>query len=167
MDKISKKDKTKKQSAGIILFNIDDNLNITYLLVHPGGPFWKNRTTGSWSIPKGEIEENDDILKTAIREFEEETGIKAEEPFIDLGSIKQKAGKVVYAWACKGDKVTKINCTSMVNLEYPSNSGKILTFPEVDDCKMYTKEECKVYINSAQYELIEKLEKYIKTEYFK
>lgn len=92
----------KKQSAGLIMFR-RRNGNVEVLLVHPGGPFWKNKNIGAWSIPKGEIEEGENVLAAAQREFEEELAIKAQEPFLPLGSVKQKSGKIVHAWAFCGD----------------------------------------------------------------
>src|SRR4051812_22851119 len=87
-----------KQSAGILLFKKSDG-ELKILLAHPGGPFWKNKDLGAWSIPKGEFTEEEKPLDAAIREFEEETGIKLSGDFIDLGKVKLKSGKLVFAWA--------------------------------------------------------------------
>ncbi len=89
-------------SAGLLMFRIHDG-EVEVLLAHPGGPFFKNKDDGAWSIPKGEIDEGEDLLDAAQREFEEETGVKPSGPFIPLTPIKQKGGKIVHAWAFKGD----------------------------------------------------------------
>ena len=149
-----------KESAGLIMYNILDNVPY-FFLVHPAGPFWKNKEIGAWSIPKGEIEDGEKILEVAKREFIEETGIIPSEPYIELGYIKQKGGKTVYAWAFKGEYNGKLNCTSLVEMEWPRNSGKFIKFPEVDKGEMYTRENAKIYINQMQYELIERLIKII------
>jgi predicted NUDIX family NTP pyrophosphohydrolase len=153
--------KSSKKSAGFLMYKLVDNTPF-YFLVHPAGPFFSGKELGSWSIPKGEIEGNDDALETAKREFIEETGITPVEPFFDLGSIKQKSGKIVCCWAFQGDFDGKLNCTSFVELEWPKNSGKIIKFPEVDKAQLFSKEEAKKYINVMQFELIERFEKLLK-----
>lgn len=150
-----------KQSAGLLMYKINDSVPY-YFLVHPAGPFWKNKEYGSWSIPKGEFQEGDDKFECAKREFLEETGITAEGPFIELGSIKQKGGKIVFAWAFKGDYSGNLNCTSFVEIEWPRNSGKLINIPEVDKGGLFLKEDAKKFINEMQYEFIERLEKQLK-----
>ena len=141
------------------MYKIENNV-VYYFLVHPGGPFWKNKDAGAWSIPKGEIEDHENNeLETAIREMKEETGITAKEPFIDLGEIKQKSGKIVHCWAFQGDFSGLFLCQSMVEMEFPPESGKKIKFPEVDKAEMFAKEEAKNKILPAQYEFIERLEK--------
>ncbi len=147
-----------KQSAGLLMYKFVDSVPY-YFLVHPAGPFWKNKELGAWSIPKGEFEEGENKLECAIREFIEETGIKPEEPFIELGSIKQKGGKTVYAWGFKGDYLGNLNCTSYVEIEWPSKSGKYINFPEVDKGQLFYKDEANKYMNIMQVEFIERLEK--------
>ena len=89
-------------SAGMLLFRRRPG-GPQFFLAHPGGPFWSNRDVGAWTIPKGVVEEGEEILDAARREFREETGIEPSPPFIPLGAIKQKAGKTVHAWAWEGD----------------------------------------------------------------
>src|SRR6187200_184772 len=89
-------------SAGLLMFRWLDR-KVEFLLAHPGGPFWKNKDLGAWTIPKGLIEEDEERLKAAEREFAEETSIKPRGPYVELGSIRQKAGKIVHAWAFEGD----------------------------------------------------------------
>jgi len=148
----------KKQSAGLLIYKYDEKNDLQFFIVHPRGRFWKNEKKGSWTIPKGEILEKEDKIPAAIREFYEETGINAKEPFINLGFIKQKAGKTVYAWAFEGDFSGILNCTSFCEIEFPKNSGKMITIPEIDNCGFFNKNEIKELINPAQYELIERLE---------
>jgi predicted NUDIX family NTP pyrophosphohydrolase len=150
--------KRYKTSAGLLMYKKDDDNNFSFFLAHPGGPFWKNKNDNAWSLPKGEFDpKTEDKLKCAIREFKEETGIEPIPPFIDLGSIKQKSGKVVYGWAFQGDYDGKFNCTSFVDIEWPPKSGKKITIPEVDKAGMFSLKETKKLINSAQYEFIERL----------
>ncbi len=126
-------------------------------LVHPGGPFWKNNQV-CWSIPKGEVEEGEDLLETAKREFKEETGVKAEGSFIPLGQVKQKSGKLVHAWAFEGDWSGLLMCQSYVTIEWPYKSGKFIKIPEVDKASFFPIEEAKKKILPAQVEFIERLE---------
>jgi predicted NUDIX family NTP pyrophosphohydrolase len=120
------------------------------LLVHPGGPFWKNKDAGAWSIPKGEVEPREDLLLAAQREFKEELGIRPASPFYALGSITQKSGKVVHAWAFEGDcdpsKVQSNTC----EIEWPPRSGKRITIPEVDRAAFFSVREAAEKLNPAQ-----------------
>ncbi len=126
-------------------------------LVHPGGPYWKNKDLGSWSIPKGEIEEGDDPLERAKLEFMEETGSKIEGNFIELNSIKQKGGKMVSAWAVKGDIDPATVKSNYVAIKWPPGSDKEIQIPEVDKGTWFTIEEATQKINSAQTELLKQL----------
>jgi predicted NUDIX family NTP pyrophosphohydrolase len=164
---ISKTIKSKKNkiSAGILMYSRQNEI-LKFLIVHPGGPFWVNKNQGAWTIPKGEVEENNDIVETAKRELFEETGIISSDSLIELGYIKQKGGKTVYAWAFEGELKGEITCTSYCDIEYPIKSGKFLKIPEVDKGGMFTKEETRMLINPAQFEFIEKLEKIINENIF-
>ena len=102
------------------------------LLVHPGGPFWAHKDDGAWSIPKGELEAGEDLLASARREFAEETGFRAEGPFIPLTPLRQPSGKVVHAWAVEGDADPERLRSNTVSLEWPPKSGRRREFPEVD-----------------------------------
>jgi predicted NUDIX family NTP pyrophosphohydrolase len=127
-------------------------------LAHPGGPFWKGKDAGAWTIPKGVAESGEDLLPAACREFEEETGVKPEPPFISLGSIRQKAGKLVHAWAWEGDAdPTQVTSNSM-RTEWPRGSGRWLTFPEVDRCAWFDPRMAREKINPAQAAFIDRLE---------
>lgn len=132
-----------------------------YFLVHPGGPFWKHKDVGHWSIPKGELLADEDPLERAKIEFQEETGQVVAGDFLALTPIRQKAGKLVYAWAVNGDiDRTKLRSNTFP-LEWPPRSGKIIDIPEVDRWEWFSSIEAKKRINAAQVALIEELENYI------
>ena len=136
------------------------NDEIKLFLVHPGGPYFKNKDLGYWSIPKGLPEkEDEDLLEAAKREFEEETGIKPEDEFLSLGSVKQKSGKIVYAWAFqKNINEDNIDVKSnLFELEWPPKSGKYINIPEIDRGEYFSVTEAKKKINSAQIEFIDRL----------
>jgi len=150
-----------KKSAGILLYKFRNNC-VEIFLVHPGGPYWKNKDLGAWSIPKGEFTEEEQPLDAAIREFNEENGIKLSGDFIELTPIKQKGGKIVYAWVNKSDIEQSIfSCKSKVSIEWPPKSGKIQSFPEVDKFEWFCLEEAKQKINPSQATLLDELIKYI------
>ena len=131
------------------MFRIN-NRKLEVFLVHPGGPFWKGKDAGTWSIPKGEYGENEDALSAAIREFEEETGTKPSGNFISLIPVKQKAGKMVEAWAVKGDLDADTIHSNMFRMEWPPKSGKWQEFPEADKGAWLGLEEAREKINPAQ-----------------
>jgi predicted NUDIX family NTP pyrophosphohydrolase len=148
---------SKRQSAGLIMYRIRDGV-LHVLLVHPGGPFWAKKDLGAWSIPKGEVGEGEDFLEAAKREFFEELGINAEGPFTALGSVKQKAGKVVHAWAFEGDcDPAMIRCSTFVEMEWPPKSGKTIRFREVDQVEFFGIEEANRKINAGQVPLLQRL----------
>jgi len=123
----------KNQSAAGLIMVRTTNGDREYLLVHPGGPYFAKKDTGFWTIPKGLPEEGEDLLATAQREFFEETGIVPAPPYYSVGSVRQKSGKIVHAWAFEGewDPATGIQCNHFT-LEWPPRSGKQASFPEVD-----------------------------------
>lgn len=143
-------------SAGIMLFRRKPHLQV--LLAHPGGPYWWNKDEGAWSIPKGEVEEGEDLLDAAKREFEEELGFIPEGEYISLGSVKQKGGKTVHAWAVDyqipDDFIFDPNEFEM---EWPPESGKKEYFPEIDQIEYFSPFEAKKKINPAQTEFISRL----------
>ena len=145
-----------KQSAGILLYRNTNNI-LEVFLVHPGGPFFKNKDEGSWSIPKGEFLDDEEALTAAKREFEEETGQTIDGNFISLGSIKQKSGKTVYAWAVEGNINHETIFSNTCEIEWPPRSGKKLTIPEIDRAAWFEVDEAKRKINPAQAELIDRL----------
>ncbi|EFK34601.1 Predicted NTP pyrophosphohydrolase [Chryseobacterium gleum] len=149
-----------KTSAGILLFKKEKN-SLYYFLVHPGGPFWKNKDLGAWSIPKGEILADENPLQRALIEFEEETGKTIDGKFIELSPIKQKGGKTVYAWALESDLDTADLYSNTFPLEWPPRSGKIMEVPEVDQWQWFPSEEAQQRINTAQKNFITELENII------
>ena len=144
-------------SAGLLLFR-RRNGQLEVFLAHPGGPFWARRDSGAWTIPKGVVDDGEDLLDAARREFLEETGIAAGGPFTTLGSIRQKAGKEVHAWAWEGDADPSAITSNDTKAEWPRGSGTWLTFPEVDRCAWFDLETARRKINPAQAELIDRLE---------
>lgn len=145
-----------KQSAGILLYRKIDNA-LQVFLVHPGGPFFKNKDTGAWSIPKGEFLNDEEPLMAAKREFEEETGQPVNGEFIALGSVRLKSGKTVHAWAVEGDIDHETIVSNTFEIEWPPKSGRMVTMPEIDRAAWFELANAKQKINSAQAAFIEKL----------
>jgi predicted NUDIX family NTP pyrophosphohydrolase len=151
------KQKRSNVSAGLLMFR-RKNTAVEFLLVHPGGPFWKNRDDGAWSIPKGEAQPDEDLLSRARIEFKEELGIEPVGDFIPLGSIKQKGGKAVHAWAFEGDLPHNFQLKSNTfEIEWPPHSGKFKEFPEIDRAEFFGKEIARRKINSAQLSFFDRL----------
>lgn len=149
--------KRKNVSAGLLLFRRSADV-LEVFLAHPGGPFWSSRDLGAWTVPKGLVEDGEDLLAAAIREFEEETTMRPEGPFLPLGSIRQKAGKLVHAWAWEGEANPRQVRSNTMRAEWPRGSGRWLTFPEVDRCEWFDACNARQKINPAQAELIDRLE---------
>jgi predicted NUDIX family NTP pyrophosphohydrolase len=149
--------KTPNVSAGLLLFRRRDGA-LELFLAHPGGPFWAHRDDGAWTIPKGALNADEALLDAARREFEEETGLRPTGPFLPLGSIRQKAGKTVHAWAWEGDADPARVTSNSTRTEWPRGSGQWLTFPEVDRCAWFDPATARVKLNTAQAELVERLE---------
>ncbi|MEO7103700.1 MAG: NUDIX domain-containing protein [Gemmatimonadaceae bacterium] len=145
-------------SAGLLMFRRGgDSGELEFFLAHPGGPFWAKREDGAWTIPKGGVEAGEEILATALREFKEETGISPSGPYVSLGSIRQRAGKVVHAWAWEGDADPASIVSNTMTTEWPRGSGRQITFPEVDRCAWFTAARARGKINAAQGELLTRL----------
>ncbi len=154
-----------KKSAGLLLYRFKNKIP-EFFLVHPGGPFWKNKDIGSWSIPKGEIEENEDYLEAAIREMREETGISINYPpekFERLTELKQNPGKVIYAWAAEADFDATSVSSNLFEMEWPPKSGKKQFFPEVNKAEWFCLEEARKKILQGQTPLLDELYTKIKT----
>ena len=145
-----------KQSAGILLYRKTKDI-LEVFLVHPGGPFFKNKDEGAWSIPKGEFELDENSLTAAKREFEEETGKILDGEFIALNPVKQKGGKTVLAWAIAGEIDPETIKSNTFEIEWPPRSGKKQTFPEIDRGAWFDINMAKVKINPAQVALLEEL----------
>jgi predicted NUDIX family NTP pyrophosphohydrolase len=145
-----------KQSAGILLYRFKSK-QLQVFLVHPGGPFFKNKDDGAWSIPKGEFLDDEEALTAAKREFVEETGQPIDGNFIPLEPITQKSGKKVYAWAVEGDINHETIFSNTFEMEWPPRSGKKQAFPEVDRAAWFDMETAKMKIIPAQVKLVEEL----------
>jgi predicted NUDIX family NTP pyrophosphohydrolase len=145
-------------SAGVVLYR-RSRQGLELLLAHPGGPFFERRDHGHWSIPKGEPEPDEPLADAAGREFLEETGLPLPPgPWLELGSIVQKGGKVVHAWAVEGDLDPAEAHSSTFELEWPPRSGSRQAFPEIDRVEWFTPDEARRRVKAAQIPLIDRLE---------
>jgi predicted NUDIX family NTP pyrophosphohydrolase len=147
-----------KVSAGLLVYRIKDDA-LQVLLVHPGGPFWKNKDLGAWSIPKGLPDKGEDLLTAAQREFQEETGFSVSGNFVPLSPVTAYRGKEIHAWAVEGDFDPVKMSSNMFNMEWPPNSGRQQEFPEADRAGWFTIEEAKKKINKGQVPLLDELRK--------
>ncbi|HWM26152.1 MAG TPA: NUDIX domain-containing protein [Chthoniobacterales bacterium] len=146
-----------KTSAGLLMFRRAKGA-LEVLLVHPGGPYFQNKDEASWTIPKGEVAEGEDLLDRAKIEFEEELGIGPSGSWMELGSVKQKGGKTVHAWAFAGDLEEDFDLASNTfEMEWPPRSGKMQQFPEVDRAGFFPVEEARRKINGAQIVFLDRL----------
>lgn len=136
-------------SAGLLLYRFL-NSGLQVLLVHPGGPFWAHKDLGAWSIPKGEVGEGEDLLAAARREFGEETGASAEGPVVSLGQVRQRSGKIVHAWATRGDFDPRELRSNHFEMEWPRGSGELRSFPEVDRAAWFDLADARRHILPAQ-----------------
>src|SRR5689334_18830951 len=146
-----------RTSAGILLFRPRKG-RLEVLLAHPGGPFFANRDAGHWTIPKGEADGDEELTAVARREFEEETGHPAPQgDALDLGSIVQKGGKVVFAWALEGDLDPETAASNTFEMVWPPGSGAVRTFPEIDRVEWFDVDEAKRRVKPTQIPLIDRL----------
>jgi predicted NUDIX family NTP pyrophosphohydrolase len=155
--------KKPKRSAGLLMYRKRrDELEV--LLVHPGGPLWEKKDQGAWTVPKGEYEENEKPLAAAQREFFEETGFISGGNFIELGSVRQKSGKVVIAWAFEGDCDPAQLVSNTCEIEWPPKSKKRLEIPEVDRGRWFTISTARQFIRLEQVPLLQILENKVAPE---
>jgi predicted NUDIX family NTP pyrophosphohydrolase len=147
-----------KLSAGILLYRVRGGA-VEVLLVHPGGPYWVNRDAGAWSIPKGEYEQGEDPLGSARREFQEETGHEPPRPedLVELGTVRQRGGKVITAWAAPGDLDPDAIASGGFTVEWPPRSGNRREFPEVDRAGWFDPATAREKLVAAQAELVDRL----------
>ncbi|HEY4740661.1 MAG TPA: NUDIX domain-containing protein [Candidatus Acidoferrales bacterium] len=143
-------------SAGLLMFRRRPS-ELEILLVHPGGPFWRKKDLGAWSIPKGEYMEGETALGAAKREFEEETGIKPIGEFIPLDEIRQPSGKIITAWAFEGDCSPKEIRSNLFTMEWPPKSGKTQEFPEIDRAAWFSLEDARARILKGQLGFLDRL----------
>jgi predicted NUDIX family NTP pyrophosphohydrolase len=148
----------KKNSAGILLYRIRSGA-LEVFLVHPGGPFWTKKDAGAWSIPKGEFEEDADLLETAKREFLEETGSPIDGRFVALTQQKQRSGKLVHAWAVEGNIDASSVSSNTFSMEWPPRSGTQQEFPEVDKGEWFTIPAARQKLLAGQRGFLDELEK--------
>ena len=130
---------------------------LTVLLVHPGGPYWRGKDAGAWSIPKGLAAHNEDLLNAAQREFSEETGLTASPPFMALTPLKQRSGKIVHCWAFAGNHDLKDFKSATFDIEWPPKSGRIAVFPEVDRAESFSIDEARQRIVPGQCPFLDEL----------
>ena len=150
-----------KESAGLLLFRRGlDGLEV--LLAHPGGPYWVGRQEAAWTIPKGGMHPGEGPLDTAIREFREETGFEPAPPYLPLGHIVQRSGKVVHAFAFEGNADPAALKSEMTTTEWPPKSGRWIQVPEIDRADFYAIDVARRLINAAQAELLDRLLQTIK-----
>ena len=154
---------TVKRSAGLLLSHVGEG-RLEVFLAHPGGPFWAKKDLGVWSIPKGEIDEGEDPLETARREFGEETGFRPEGVFRELEPVRQRSGKIVYAWAVEGDCDPAAVRSNTFPLEWPPRSGRFLDIPEVDRGGWFGIPQAHEKILDGQRPLLEQLERILGDE---
>jgi predicted NUDIX family NTP pyrophosphohydrolase len=145
----------KKNSAGILLYRRREELEV--FLVHPGGPFWTKKDLGAWSLPKGELEEVEDPLASAIREFTEETSFPIAGEFHPLKSLRQPSGKTIHAWAIEGDCDPAQLRSNLFSMEWPPKSGTLCDFPEVDRAAWFVIAEAREKIIRGQAPFLDQL----------
>ena len=144
-------------SAGLLMYRFRPT-GIEVLLVHPGGPFWRNKDEGAWTIPKGEIETDESPIDAAKREFAEETGHVPAGNFVPLKPARQKSGKTVHAWAVEGDLDTASIKSNRFKMEWPPRSGRTVEFPEVDRAEFFDPATARKKINPAQAAFVNELQ---------
>lgn len=152
-----------KKSAGILVYR-KKGKDVEYLLVHPGGPFYRNKDLHSWSIPKGEYDEGEDAIKAAKREFHEETGIKIAGDFLELKQVKQNGGKLIKTWALEADPDISKMASNTFEMEWPPKSGRFQKFPEVDTASWFDYEEARIKILKGQIPVIDELHRLLNAE---
>ena len=145
-------------SAGLLMYRFRDG-ELQVLLAHPGGPLFRTKDDGAWTLPKGEIEPGEDLFQAAKREFEEETGITATGPYTALTPITQKGGKVVHAWGFRGDCEPGAIVSNTFSMEWPPRSGRRAAFPEIDRADFFDVAAARRKIKPAQMAMVEELER--------
>lgn len=151
-----------KRSAGILLYRIRSH-RIEVFLVHPGGPFWAKKDAGAWTVPKGEYDDSEPPLDAARREFQEETGFTADGPFHELGEIRQSSGKIVTAFACRGECNPAELVSNFCEVEWPPHSGRKIEIPEVDRGAWFMLDQAQDRIFAAQSPFLDRLKKYVES----
>ena len=148
--------KSAKTSAGILLYRRSP-AGIEVFLVHPGGPFWAKRDIGSWTVPKGEVNSDENLLQAAKREFHEETGARVDGEFVELAPVRQPSGKMVHGWAVEGDVDAAAITSNTFSIEWPPKSGKTREFPEIDRGGWFALAEAREKLLPGQVPLLDQL----------
>ncbi len=143
-------------SAGLLLYRRRKGLEV--LLAHPGGPFWRNKDDGAWTVPKGEIHDGEDTYEAAVREFAEETGHVVQGQALPLGSLRQAGGKHVYAWAVEAEWDPVALVSNTFTIEWPPRSGRTAQFPEIDRAAWFDISSARSKILKSQSEFLDRLE---------
>jgi len=151
-------DKSGRTSAGILLWRRGAD-RVEVLLAHQGGPFWTKKDLGHWTIPKGEVEPGEELVDVARREFQEETGhAVGDVALVELGQIRQKSGKTVFAWGANGDLDPSTAVSNTYDMEWPPRSGRIQSFPEIDRVEWFDLDEARRRLKAAQVPFLDRLE---------
>lgn len=146
-----------RTSAGLLMYRLRDG-HLEVFLAHPGGPLFARRDEGHWTLPKGELDPGEELLAAAIREFEEEVGLKPSGELVPLGSIQQKGGKIVHAWAFRGDwKEGQAHRCSTFEMQWPPRSGRVQKFPEIDRVEFFALPEARKKLKETQHPFLDRL----------
>lgn len=153
----------RSPSAALLLYRrAGDGLSV--LLIHPGGPFWRNKDAGAWQLPKGMIEEDEQAESAARREFAEEIGVRIDAPLADLGSFRQAGGKLIRLFAAEGDLDPDEIHSNVFELEWPPRSGRIQSFPEVDRARWFSIGEARAMMLASQHVALDMLEAHLQVQ---
>ncbi len=152
-----------KPSAGLVVYRRQAG-EIEVFLVHPGGPFWRNKDQAAWSIPKGEFEPGEDALSAARREFHDETGLQVKGSLTPLAPRRQPSGKTVYAWAVEDDCDPAKVKSNMFSLEWPPRSGRMQEFPEIDKAEWFSLNTARQKVHKGQIGFLDELEERLTRE---
>lgn len=153
---------TRSPSAGLLLHRLDA-AGPSVLLVHPGGPFWRNKDVGAWQIPKGRVEDGEDPATAAAREFEEELGFPPPSPLLPLGSFRQAGGKLVHLFTCVGDLDPAAIRSNLFEMEWPPRSGAMQSFPEVDAARWFGMADARAMMLPSQHIALDRLLEHLET----
>lgn len=144
-------------SAGLLMYRRGEQ-GVEVFIAHPGGPFFRNKDAGAWTLPKGLRNPHETLLETARREFHEEIGLPVSEPLLPLGEVQQRSGKIVHAWAFEGSApIDFVPASNTFELEWPPRSGKLQQFPEVDRARFFSLADARVKLNAAQAAFLDRL----------